>query len=330
MSTDKRSFKFSRHLAVIATFTVSSLVVLALGAYDLQFVNTATANAQLRLTEESDSQLENDDTGREFTEGDDNRQARLQLAQSELDAFLDENNLNSDYGIYFQDLNNDEIVYSHNEDNSFRPASIYKVALAMVTIRNAEEGQFSLDETAIHEGEEKTLERIIELMIIESDNDAMSILEGKNGGYTATQEQITTELNGAVIKRIGQDTSPLDIARVFRKLYINTDNYLSPQRQTFLVDLMVNAEDRHRDRIPAAIDEFNQKYDKQLVAATKIGNLLGVYQDAGIIYGENSDYVLIIMNQNKKTSFEAIAEIKTITNILLEKLENNIDEITNS
>lgn len=159
--------------------------------------------------------------------------------------YLAQKKITDKYGIYFQDLKNPDLLYTHNDAGKFAPASIYKVPLTLVTLKQVEAGRFKLTDK-LSNG--YTVLGAIETMLKDSANWPMTPLENKNGGYKRTQSLITDEL-GIEVKRVGQITSAQAIAKAFNKLYAG--DYLSKEHNEIIIGYLLNASSRNRDRIPA-------------------------------------------------------------------------------
>lgn len=283
--------------------------------------NKSTKNIQSYLDKKNKDQLQKEKE-RVIQE----RISQFEENLIELEDYLGNNNLKYYYGIYFQDLNNPVIEGGYEADKRFYPASIYKIPLAMMVLERAEAGEIDLEkEVPIEVRDEKqikqkSLTEVMSLMIRESNNDAMGIFERELGGYYKSQKKLEQDF-GVKVQRRGQITTPEALGKVFAKLYETGENaYITREHRAFLINEMRAADEWLLDRIPAAVEEYNKMNETNLTSATKIGTLDGVYQDGGFIFGENSDYVLIVMNKNRLT-YDAVEEIEKITEIILTGLE---------
>ncbi len=288
---------------------------------ELKNINIKQTSA-IEKQKKSELEMQIKKTNKIFVKGINNRKSLLDKNAKIINNYLKEKQISKKYSIYFIDLNDPEVIYKHNENTRFYPASIYKIPLSMVVLKQIENNKFKLTDTVLHEKKFKTIDKVIEVMIKESNNDSMASLENKLGGYDSTEKLIKNDL-GVEVKRRGQITNAKEIAKTFIKLYPNHENsYLGREMNEYLLNYMKNPIKRLQDRIPAAIENYNSKNQVKLTVANKIGTLDGVYQDAAIIFGENSDYVLVIMNKQRLTN-EAVDEIDFITNTLLTNLETN-------
>ncbi len=233
---------------------------------------------------------------------------------AELFNYLASKKISGNYSVYFEDLKSGDKVV-HLETRNRKPASIYKVALAVLVIRKSEVSGLSMNKLVRIEDKNYTLAKVMELMLTESNNDAIGIMERELGGYNATQSLIGQEF-GALMKRAGQITTAADIAKVYKKLYESytiDGGYLSRAGAGQIIDLMKRQIPQLQDRIPAAVKAVKPEYE----VASKIGTLDGVYQDAALIFTDSGrDYLLVILNEQRLTT-AAVAEIKEITRILL-------------
>lgn len=232
--------------------------------------------------------------------------------------YLEQEGLTDNYGIIFRDLNDPELNYEFRADEEFWPLSIYKVPLTMLALKASERGELDLDTLVTHEQKQRSIREVLELMITETNNPAMAVIESQLGGYNRTQELLRSEL-GVRVDRRNQITTPQDIAVVFESIY--EFSYLRPEENELLLEWLFNPLPSLRLRIPAAVERFNAENNTDLTVAEKVGTWDGIYSDAGIIFGDgNSDYLLIIMNE-RRTVLGAREEIDIITNQLLEGLE---------
>lgn len=213
--------------------------------------------------------------------------------------------------IYFPE----ELNWSLNQNQNFAPASIYKVPLAMCVLKLVEQGKFTMETRVSYANFSYTLAEALELMIRKSDNEAMTALERSLGGYPMFEEMIHNEL-GVNVKRRAQQSTAADFAKVFSKL-TGPEQYLSGDYNSILLDHLTNIVSYQQDRIVAGV---NLLKSENAVVAHKIGNLDGIYQDAGVIFSPKGVYVLVILNKNQLTTEAAAGHVQQLTRILLNGL----------
>lgn len=310
-------------VAFIATQELHQLKFSTLAATNREAADAAKDAEKLRLEKERIEKQEAESAAQKqlFAEQSLARKEILAQNTKEVEAYLAKAGIKNLYGISFLDLNYTDLSYKHDAAKIFHPASIYKVPLAMLTLKAASEGKIDLETKITHEKKTKTLRTVLELMIQESNNDAMAIFENRLGGYDKVQNLIKTEFGASVVRR-GQKVTADDFVRIFQRLYPNSEKrYLSVEDNSYLLTLMQTPLDWLQDRIPAAVKAFMKESKVTGIrVADKIGTLDGVYQDGAIIFGNNSDYVLIILNKSRLTT-DATKEIATITKLLLKGLE---------
>jgi beta-lactamase class A len=255
-----------------------------------------------------------------FTAGENGKQ-QAEHNTKELTAYLARAGISGNYSIYFEDLRSG-VTITHRESQLRHPASIYKMSLGLLIMHDFEAGKIDLQKTVKVKDKTYTLEKIMELMYVESNNDAMSIFERELGGYQETQKRIREDFD-ARVERIGQRTTAADLAKLFKKLYFSTDSgYLSEEGKQKILNYMFAELSWLQDRIPAGVRSLQAagEVSSEVKVASKIGTLDGVYQDGALIFGANSDYTLVILNQNRLTT-EAVPEIKQIVKVVLEGFE---------
>jgi len=135
------------------------------------------------------------------------------------------------------------------------------------------------------------LDYLLRYLIKFSDNTAMTALERRFGGVKTLQKQYLEEMNITSFTRLPMEATATDIGRVFELLY--TQQYLSEKTTEYLLSLLKSVTPAHNDRIVAGLPEG-------ILAAHKIGTLTETYADAGIVYGDNYDFVIVILNKNIK------------------------------
>ncbi|MCA9383407.1 serine hydrolase [Candidatus Dojkabacteria bacterium] len=242
----------------------------------------------------------------------------IQLMQEQIYQIL--GNEMDNYAIYVKDLNS-TAYWEHNSTQAFYPASIYKVPLAIITLKDIDDGKFTLTDNFLVTPADKpyTFDRLAQIpgsynmsvsellryMIVYSDNTAMITLENRNGGVYALQTRMQQELDITGITRVPHITNAASIAKFYQGIY--NQEYLTKENNDYLLDLLKNTAATFDDRIVSGVPA-------EVEVAHKIGNLNGVYQDAGIVYAEH-EYVIVILNKNTLTT-TASSKISQISRIV--------------
>lgn len=154
---------------------------------------------------------------------------------------------------------------------------------------------------------------ILEYLIIYSDNTAMTTLEHRLGGVYDLQNRMNSELGITGFTRLPGETTASETAEMFEGLYNET--YLEPETNAFLLDLLENVTESHNDRIKAGVP-------MDIAVAHKIGTLETTYHDAGIVYGNERDYIIVVLNDHIDPT-EAQKKVKTISEITYKYLNLN-------
>ena len=230
-------------------------------------------------------------------------------------------NEKDNYAVFIKDLVTGQ-SYELNEETNFPPASIYKVALATIILSDIDRGNLSLSDVYLVTEKQKTyetdplakregnynitIEELIEYLIVYSDNTAMTTLEHRTGGVYELQDRMSEELGIDGITRIPHKTSAKAVGDIFEGLY--NEEYLTRETNEILMNHLKNVAPWFNNRIVAGVPD-------DIEVAHKIGNLSDVHEDAGIVYSEERDYILVVLNDNIVISeaAETIEEISRVT-----------------
>lgn len=227
----------------------------------------------------------------------------------------------SKYGIVIKDIET-QTSLEINSDKQLHPASVYKVPLALIVLKDVENKKISLDDkllitssekvysfdplSKIEGNYEKTIREILYYLIHYSDNTAMTTLEHRLGGVKDLQARMESELGIKGFTRLPGVTNAQITAEVFEGLY--SQKYLSKELNDYLISLLKDIISNQNDRIPAGVPDGTE-------VAHKIGTLNSTYHDAGIVYGEKRDYVIVVLNDdiNPATGRDKIRRISEAT-----------------
>lgn len=208
-------------------------------------------------------------------------------------------NYKNNVAIYYENLKTGT-TYSLNDHKYFTGASIRKLGNVMATADLIDKGTLSKDMlinynptsdyeggTGILQNQNKilpiTVEKAIELAIVHSDNIATKMLSKIGGWASPYYEKIT----GSPAKNGTLTANQVGI--LLKRLYKNTDE------NPIYVDIMNHLKNT----------VFHDRLDKYLPhnkVAHKIGSNYKYYHDAGIIYGDTHDYILVILTENIGTT----------------------------
>lgn len=230
-----------------------------------------------------------------------------------------------DWGIAIRNLKNGQ-TYVQRGDDFFPSASTYKVAVMYEVFRQNQVGSLSLDEVltvedqdldegmedeAYTSGQQVTVQDALEQMISLSDNGAAHILADRVGWERINVSMANLGLNHTRVpvgawKAQWPDsdwrsqescTSPNDLLTFFDRLYHG--QLVSPAASQQMIQLLLD--DQLNDRIPALLPDGTK-------VAHKVGNLDGVVNDAGIVYGPPTDFILVFLANNVDSDAATSAE----------------------
>ena len=195
------------------------------------------------------------------------------------------------YGIRVREVSGTQRMAAYQPDRSFVTASTYKLFLAYGILSAVEKGQLTL-QTPVGTGQD--VATCLDTLIIHSQNDCAWQL-GRLIGWGALDDFLhqqgfrATDINnfspeGSPIK--DKRSTPTDEAELVWRL--QTGTLLKPaQRDLLLARMKAQV---WRERIPAGLPPG-------IEVAAKPGWLTGVENDAAIVYGAKSTYVLVIMSE---------------------------------
>ncbi|MDD5040554.1 MAG: class A beta-lactamase-related serine hydrolase [Patescibacteria group bacterium] len=235
----------------------------------------------------------------------------------------------SHISVYYRDLNNGP-WYGINEKENFKPASLLKVPVMIAYYKMAETDPAIFDTSLtvnptqstgsntsenLTAGANYSVQQLIEIMIVRSDNLAFEMLAGNIGDERI--QQIHRDLG---LTTISSDTP---------------EDFISVKAYASLFRILYNASYLNRDMSEKALEllsrsDFNYGLAAGVPGSIKIANKFGVVgaegdgtkqlHDCGIIYYPNHPYLLCIMTRggdmNKLTS-----AIGTISSTIFGEIE---------
>jgi len=214
------------------------------------------------------------------------------------------------YRLTLYDLNR-ERGFSINGEVVTQPASISKVPFAVMVLQDIESGKMSFKQLLNGINIEEHLSR----MIRDSNNDSLLAFNTNYGYYHKVNPRIQNELGIETLNFYPHDAKTDDTALLFRNIY--NGDYLSEVYNNYLINLLSTTAPQWQDRIAAGVPDGVQ-------VAHKIGQLYDgenyfVWNDAGIVYGQSTDFVLVIMTKHVD-KVETSKKISTITQLIYNEL----------
>lgn len=227
------------------------------------------------------------------------------------------------WGVAVRNLKNGQ-TFVQDGDDFFPSASIYKLAVMYEVFRQNAAGSLSLDDVLsvrdedldegmedeeLSPGDQVPVRKALDLMISLSDNGAAHILAYRVGWEQLNVSMAKLGLNHTRVP-VGdwqaqwtdwrsQDacTSPNDLLVFFDRLYHR--QLVSLAASDAMMRLLLD--DEINDRIPANLPPNTR-------VAHKIGNLDGVVNDAGIVFGPKADFIIVMLGNNVDSDGATAAE----------------------
>lgn len=220
--------------------------------------------------------------------------------------------LQGTYGVYVFNLSTKH-SYGVNTQEVFTAASLIKLPVFYSVYKEIEANKFSLETKYVLTQKDKlggagsmqykpagtiyTYEQMLELMGQLSDNTAFNVFRNIVGDEKIQENIDNLGMKNTSLKE--NESTPEDMGLFFRKLYANSIISVEHRDQT----LKFLTKTAYEDRIPAGVPT-------NIIVAHKIGNEIGVFSDAGIIFGPRP-FILVIMSKDalEKEAKTALPEI---------------------
>lgn len=192
----------------------------------------------------------------------------------------------SQFTIFVKDLKTGTTA-SVNADRVMRSASLYKLFVAQRIYQLVDAGSLTYGQNAGSESG-RTIEDCLTVMINISDNACGHDLGEKIGWskqdtFLKNSGYADTTLGSSFDKP--QMTNAKDVSLLMEHLYSGT--LMSPNASDRFLNLLKSQ--RVNDRLPKGLPSGT-------VVAHKTGDLFGYTHDAGIIYGKNTDFLVVVMS----------------------------------
>ena len=230
-----------------------------------------------------------------------------------------------EYSVYVEDLK-DGVTYTCNE-KAMPSASMIKVFILAKAYEEMAAGRLNEEEIIVLEGTDivggagniqgmpvgskLSIKYLLRQMIIESDNIATNLIINRLGmgninAYIAKNGYTKTKLQRLMMdftaQRQGREnyTSVQDLGKIFTLLYKH--QCINGPMDDKMIGILKDQTDN--DKLPKGVPGGT-------VIAHKTGELVGVYNDGGIIYSHKGDYVVVVMTNH--VGGEAISRIGAIS-----------------
>ncbi len=206
------------------------------------------------------------------------------------------------YGLFVKDMLNGK-VYEMNVEEEFYPLSLSKLPIAYIVTRDVERGELKWDDTVVYRnedffnqygtihsfgyGSEFELNKVVELMLRESDNAAPNILKRHLG-----EEYLNTDfkkISGYETADLFDEellTNPIKCGYLIEGIFYK--KWISDESVNLLLSYLN----------PTSYDEaLNPYLNDNLTFYHKVGFSTAMYHNCGIIRGENKDLILCLMSK---------------------------------
>ena len=228
--------------------------------------------------------------------------------------------------LYRPSLEEDPIVF---QSRPMPPASMIKVFVLAKLMQDVNDEKISLDEklelktadltsgsgvvNGYKIGTQIEIRKLAELMIAESDNTATNMIIDKIGideinKYLDENGYYDTQLNQKMMQvtRRGRlnSSSVEDLGTLFSRIYRH--ECVNPELDDLMVTFLLRQKDS--ECFPAALPNWR--------IAHKTGEIDRLYDDGGIFYGSDSDFILVIMNENYSGRAETIEKMQRIAKLI--------------
>lgn len=225
--------------------------------------------------------------------------------------------------VYFLRPNKEIEPFIYNQ-RQMAPASMIKLFVMAKVMQDVHEGKLSLAEkltikkkdvvggagviTWYDAGQQRTIQQLLTVMIVDSDNTATNMLIDRIGikavnDYLKQYGFYDTVLNHKMMvggKGKNNLSSVKDIGHLFSRMYYH--QLVGPAEDTFMLELLQGQHDK--ECLPAALPGFS--------VAHKSGEVAGVYADGGVCFGSDGDFILVMLNNGKEGRGETIEQMQQL------------------
>lgn len=219
---------------------------------------------------------------------------------------------------------------SYNQEERVPSASLIKLPVMAETVRQVKEGRLHLQDRVTVKAEDKvpfsiltmletennySLQDLLTLMIVQSDNTAANILIQRVGMAKINDFCIDLKMRNTLLERQMMDlnarragrenrTTASDMARFLERLY--QGELIDKASSTYMIEIMKKQLENSMMRL---------YIPDETVIAHKSGELDGIAHEAGIVYHEKGDFLFVVLVWNAVTNNEARQTIGQISKI---------------
>lgn len=210
--------------------------------------------------------------------------------------------------VYFLRPDREVEPFLYNQ-RQMSPASIIKLFVMAKAMQDVHDGKLALTDkitikkkdvvggagvlTWYDAGQQRTVLQLLTVMITDSDNTATNILIDQLGGMKSINQylaqygyQDTVLAHKMMIGNGGKKnlSSVRDLGHLLTKLYYH--QLVGPEEDEIMLNILKQQHDQ--ECFGSALPEYTQ--------AHKTGEVTGVYADGGVFFGQNEDFILVILN----------------------------------
>lgn len=252
--------------------------------------------------------------------------------REQLAGYVDTSLKDKKYSIYFEYLPTGTSV-GFNESDTLVGASLLKVPFAVQYYRALENGELNRDDTVTltaaqldssygdlykkGAGYTLTLQEVVDIMLIKSDNTALRALAdvlAEKSGYDTIQKIFNfVDLNYASDQQGGTLIGAESYSSILKCLYFSC--YISKDNSQEVLNLLSSSD--FNNRLKRYISE-----DEMPIVAHKIGSFSNAQSDCGIFYQPRKPYILCVMIEGDDEA--ASQQIGKISVMVHEYIANQI------
>lgn len=225
-----------------------------------------------------------------------------------------------DWFILIKDLDSDEVLFEENASQSFNPASMIKVPLAVAVLARAQEQGRSLEDLSNIGIEGRSFSAFLRAMLVHSEEDATRILEFYARGDGFLPKFLKSwGLNGTFFDP--RRSSCVDLAKSLESLFRH--NILDQEMSAYLLDLM---------RVQTENDSKYLGVMSSLLPGSSFANKRGtmgnptIVADHGLLSYQEKNWLIIIAgtpNASATANLETIgASIERFAQVLATELKS--------